>query len=148
MVFKITSRDQGWSTYASQKGTYAGAYSWLEVELWRKPESTDFSSSTEAASTEPVKIDTCLLQRNLHAISQWTDHEIVWDWKEDELPDDNLEKWEEGHTDSWHRGGKMKNGKFVRELRGGDEIRVVMRAMYAGWRCMVKKGEVECFWAV
>jgi len=80
-----------------------------------------------------------LLQQNLHAEREFKDHTIVWDWMdyEDEDADKYYEKW--GHN---------RNGEFVRGLRGGDEIRVVMNCRYPGWSCEVDKCEVKMFWAV
>ncbi|KAK6355259.1 hypothetical protein TWF696_004374 [Orbilia brochopaga] len=98
-------------------------------------------------------IGTYLLQRNKHAAPPET-RVIEWDYQTDELPDDDDAKWEdgtineEGQRDRWHRDGRMANGAFVRELKGGDEVRVVMRARYPGWSCSVEKCEVECWWAV
>ncbi|KAF3901585.1 hypothetical protein ABW21_db0203308 [Orbilia brochopaga] len=72
----------------------------------------------------------------------------------DELDDTDDEKWEpgtlhaDGGRDHWHRDGRIANGAFVRMLKGGDEVRVVMKARYPGWSCDVENCEVECFWAV
>ncbi|KAF3937172.1 hypothetical protein ABW19_dt0201353 [Dactylella cylindrospora] len=173
LVFKIRSKDQGWSSYPRDKGTYRGSWSWLEVELWRKFDSTGSTDTSGESSTgnqqqeqqqqQPLpqlseeekkqnpgmyRVTTCLLQRNKHAVSDYTDHEIVWDWKVDELDDEVEEKWEPGCVDTWQKGGRIDNGKFVRELRGGDELRVVMRALFPGWRCSVESCEIECWWAV
>lgn len=159
LVFRTSSRDQGWSSYSEHHGTYIGAWSWLDVELWRDvPEGglKDDEGVTEGEGEHAkkvvkdgkYKVGTWLLQRNKHAVRQSTDHEIIWDWKEDELDDLAEEKWEEGETGGWFKGGKIRNGKFVRELKGGDEIRVTINCLYPGWRCTIEKCEIECFWAI
>ncbi|KAK6359374.1 hypothetical protein TWF696_000534 [Orbilia brochopaga] len=102
------------------------------------------------------KVGTWLLQRNVVASHGATEHEIVWDWKIDEPPDEDMGKWEDGVRDQhgwtgigrWHKDGRMANGQFVRELQPGDEVRVVMRTLYAGWRCVVESCEIECWWTV
>ncbi|KAK6537884.1 hypothetical protein TWF694_010782 [Orbilia ellipsospora] len=193
LVFKISSKDQGWSSYGRDHGTYRGAWSWLEVELWRggekpKPrpktgpamlaedveadaggeekneeeeevkEESEDSDEEERLEAEmnngKYEVGSWLLQRNKHAVWDHTHHEVVWDWKEDELEDENDMKWEDdtlkedGGRDRWQRGGKQANGELIRMLEGGDEIRVIMKARYPGWRCEVQSCEIECFWAI
>ncbi|KAF3285484.1 hypothetical protein TWF970_010533 [Orbilia oligospora] len=97
-------------------------------------------------------------RRNKHAESDETDYEIVWRWDEDKLGEDHADKWEDGVVDengeikdaaAWEKGGRHeRNGEFVRELKGGDEIRVIIKARFPGWRCEVERCEVECWWAV
>ncbi|KAF3902234.1 hypothetical protein AA313_de0200705 [Arthrobotrys entomopaga] len=196
LVFRMASRDQGWSSFRGDQGTYRGTWSWTEVELWRvgeKPKPLPLSESGPAMLEEDIEaepktqtqtdasgeereeeeeevieeseeeremnkgkymVGSWLLQRNKHAESEPTHHEVVWDWKEDELDDDDDLKWEDntireyGGREYWQRGGKLANGAFIRQLEGGDEIRVVMKARYPGWRCEVHSCQIECFWAL
>ncbi|KAF3922016.1 hypothetical protein ABW20_dc0105907 [Dactylellina cionopaga] len=172
MAFKLSSRDQGWSSWPD-KGTYKGSHTWVDVELWRRNEGeveakgekkekkTEGEDEDEDEQTKLERLNrgkhlvgTWLLQRNIHAVPDPTEHEIVWDWKKDELDDEDDEKWEpgtlndDGKRERWQKGGRIENGKFIRELKGGDEIRVVLKARYPGWMCKVESCEVECWWAV
>jgi len=184
LVFKVKSRDQGWSSNAG-RGTFVGSYSWLEVELWRrkvaKPESgtegqsssdTQTRMTTESVTTEPelstIQHDETndhetdhddenhgyerlgepeLLQRNRHADRNFGEYEIVWDWQKDQLSDSDPEKWE-ANGEGWYKDGHYQNGAFVRKLRGGDEIRIILASQFPGWACRVASCEVELFWAV
>ncbi|KAK6362637.1 hypothetical protein TWF730_000092 [Orbilia blumenaviensis] len=105
---------------------------------------------------DKYKIGTWILQRNVHAKREFTSHEIIWDSRIDEpsvhkvpLPERDLTyrdevKWN-GIVRFW-RNGHVANGRFVRELKPGDEIRVVMRAMFPAWSCIVEKCNIECWW--
>ncbi|KAK6528357.1 hypothetical protein TWF281_009600 [Arthrobotrys megalospora] len=95
------------------------------------------------------KVGTWLLQRDMNPSFLSPGYEVVWDWRHDELPDSDPNKWELGvGTGRWHKGGKVANGAFVRELREGDELRVVMRALENRVRCSVYGCEIECWWAI
>ncbi|EPS43876.1 hypothetical protein H072_2060 [Dactylellina haptotyla CBS 200.50] len=179
LVFKVRSKDQGWSSYSEHYGSYRGCWSWLDVEVWRGGDAVDPVSDehhneeaqeeidedyqgSSGGEGEPAEVNNAgkhklgdwLLQRNKHAFSDHIDHEIVWDWREDGLPDDDDDKWEpdsinaEGNREQWDKDGRRANGELVRELRGGDEIRVIIKARYGGWRCEIESCKVECFWAV
>ncbi|EWC43490.1 hypothetical protein DRE_07522 [Drechslerella stenobrocha 248] len=170
VVFSLSSHDQGWSSWPGDNGSFRGAWSWFDVELWRDKPAVATSTATTAAATtsgdggggggaednkqEKELVGTWLLQRNRHATRTSEDHVITWDWRTDELDDDDDDKWEpktlrnSGHRDRWHRDGRIANGAFVRELRGGDEIRVIMKARYPGWSCTVDRCKIELFWAV
>ncbi|RVD80171.1 uncharacterized protein DFL_008077 [Arthrobotrys flagrans] len=105
---------------------------------------------------DKYKVGTWILQRNVHAKPEFTDHEIVWDSRVDEPSVDNVPlqerdlqyrdevKWN-GIVRFWENG-HVANGQFARELKPGDEIRVVMRAMFPAWSCIVEKCKIECWW--
>ncbi|KAK6361208.1 hypothetical protein TWF730_004951 [Orbilia blumenaviensis] len=149
VVFKIKGCDQGWSSYGSEYGTFRGCWSWVDVEVWRKKED---------GSGGEYKVLESLLQRNRHAKGDAEEYEIVWRWDQDKLLDCHEGKWEDGVLDAngeirdgaaWEKGGRHeRNGEFVRELRGGDELRVIIKARFPGWRCTVERCEVVCSWAV
>ncbi|KAF3910517.1 hypothetical protein ABW21_db0200245 [Orbilia brochopaga] len=110
----------------------------------------------EVIPQRQYKVGTWLLQRNRTPLWGSTAHEIVWDCKVDEPSDEGMEKWEDrvrsqhgwSGIGRWHKDGRMANGQFVRELQPGDEVRVVMRTLYAGWWCVVESCEIECWWTV
>ncbi|KAF3198731.1 hypothetical protein TWF106_004474 [Orbilia oligospora] len=157
LVFRFKSYDQGWSSYGSFYGSFKGCWSWLDVEVWRKRE---VNEEKQEGDDEKGMYRVCesLLQRNKHAESDETEYEIVWRWDEDKLGEDHADKWEDGVVDengeirdaaAWEKGGRHeRNGEFVRQLKGGDEIRVIIKARFPGWRCTIERCEVECWWAV
>ncbi|RVD87725.1 uncharacterized protein DFL_001938 [Arthrobotrys flagrans] len=156
LVFRFKSYDQGWSSFGSLYGSFRGCWSWLDVEVWRKREAHE---KIEEGDDERgmYKVSESLLQRNRHAECDKTEYEVVWRWDEDKLKESDEDKWEDGVVDddgeirdgAWERGGRHeRNGEFVRELKGGDEVRVFIKAIYPGWRCTVERMEVECWWAV
>ncbi|KAK6501994.1 hypothetical protein TWF481_009812 [Arthrobotrys musiformis] len=109
-----------------------------------------------AAKPDYYKVGCWVLQRNVCAKSENTDHEIVWDAAVDG-PGPELEKWgndeykdENGRpmATGWVENGRVANSTFVKELREGDEVRVVMMAYFGGWSCTAEHCEVECWWAV
>lgn len=154
IVFRFKSNDQGWSSQSGHYGTYRVCWSWLDVEIWRKREG---SPQKEDGEDGMYRVLESLLQRNKHAESDAIEYEISWRWDQDKLGNDDAEKWEPGVVNelgemtegAWEKGGHHeRNGEFVRELRGGDEVRVLIKALYPGWRCTVERCEIECWWAV
>lgn len=69
VVYTFRSRDQGWSSYPTQHGTYEGSFTWFEAGLTR-PISTDVIESERndqlqlKAAKERTRYE---LQRNRHA---------------------------------------------------------------------------------
>ncbi|KAK6351548.1 hypothetical protein TWF718_004707 [Orbilia javanica] len=156
LAFRFKSRDQGWSSAGRFNGTFKACWSWLDVEVWRKREEGE-QRGADDDEKGMYKVTESLLQRNRHAESDMGEYEIVWRWDEDKLKEDDEMKWEDPTINSdgeategaWERGGRHeRNGEFVRELKGGDEIRVFIKALFSGWRCDIKNCEVECWWAV
>ncbi|KAK6523813.1 hypothetical protein TWF281_001781 [Arthrobotrys megalospora] len=103
------------------------------------------------------KVGTWILKRNLSSrIFRFTDSTVVWDARIDG-PGPDVEKWgsKYGYKDErgkpmgfiWIGHGAVENGGFVRELREGDEVRVVLRA-YDYHVCSVQNCEIECWWTI
>ncbi|KAF3180096.1 hypothetical protein TWF751_011659 [Orbilia oligospora] len=113
-------------------------------------------SQRREEDADKYKVGTWILQRNVHAKPEFTDHEVVWDSRIDEpsvekapLQERDLRYRDEAKWDGIVRfweNGHVANGQFVRELKPGDEIRVVMRAMFPAWHCIVEKCNIECWW--
>ncbi|KAK6519830.1 hypothetical protein TWF506_000125 [Arthrobotrys conoides] len=109
------------------------------------------------AKWEYYKVGSWVLQRNVCAKLASTEHEIVWDAAVDG-PGPDVELWgsENGYKDEngqpmatgWLENGRVNNSTFVKELREGDEVRVMMQAHFGGWSCTAVECEVECWWAV
>ncbi|KAF3162707.1 hypothetical protein TWF106_007902 [Orbilia oligospora] len=134
IVFRLRCRDQGWSSHPEIEMTYQWGRSRIDVEIWRKRE------TGAGGGDEMYKVGESLLQRNKVALADVLEYEVSWRWDQDK-PEDEF-----GNVDLV--GRHEKNGQFVRELRGGDEIRIFMKAFYRGWECRIEKCEVECFWAI
>ncbi|KAF3277663.1 hypothetical protein TWF970_004920 [Orbilia oligospora] len=98
--------------------------------------------------------------RNRHVMKTWEDYTVTWDVNEFELDDKVAAKWEEGFSEKgnndpqvakkekWHKGGWSPNGQFVRNLKPGDELRIMMKASTRepGWKCEVMKCDVRAIW--
>ncbi|KAK6536958.1 hypothetical protein TWF281_001165 [Arthrobotrys megalospora] len=154
IVFRFKSNDQGWSSNSRDYGTYRASWSWLDVEVWRKREEGPPKDGDEGGMFRVLE---SLLQRNKHAESDAVEYEISWRWDQDKLGENDEGKWEPGVVNelgettegAWEKGGHHeRNGEFVRELKGGDEVRVLIKALYPGWRCTVEQCAIECWWAV
>ncbi|KAK6500806.1 hypothetical protein TWF506_003569 [Arthrobotrys conoides] len=144
IAFRLRCRDQGWSSHPEVEGTYHWGRSRIDVEIWRKcepgVERGDGGGEEEGAGGGIYKVCESLLQRNKVAVKDVLEYDVSWRWDEDKPEDD---------TDEVDEIGRHKrNGQFVRELRGGDEIRIVLKAFYSWWECRMLRCEVECWWAI
>ncbi|KAK6529785.1 hypothetical protein TWF281_008944 [Arthrobotrys megalospora] len=172
LTFILRSRDQGWSGSYEDHDTFKGTWSWFDVELWRptkgpKPAGRDIHLAGDSWEADPKKlfikdkkymVGSWLLQRNRHAKKPWSDYVVTWDVNKFELDDRTSAKWEEGLSvqglednaiakkERWYKGGWSPNGQFVRDLKPGDELRVVMKSRYGGWKCEAQKCEVRGIW--
>ena len=160
LVFNIKSRDQGWSSFPADHGTYSGSYSWIEVELWRRESksSSDNTSSDDnhnnndndnnAQGGEYKQIgEPEIVQRNKHACRQFLEHEVVWSWDTEDPADEEGECWEPDRP-GWWKNGHHQNPKFVRKLRGGDKLKVYIASRFGGWVCRAASCSIRVFWAI
>ncbi|KAK6345536.1 hypothetical protein TWF718_007448 [Orbilia javanica] len=139
LVFRLRCRDQGWSSHPEIDGTYQWGRSRIDVEIWRKREGMEGSSDGNGEGGM-YKVAESLVQRNKVAVTQELEYEVAWRWDEDKPLDD---------TDIVDMIGRHeKNGEFVRELKGGDELRIFIKAFYPGWECNLSRCEIECLWAI
>ncbi|KAK6354329.1 hypothetical protein TWF730_008736 [Orbilia blumenaviensis] len=174
LTFVLRSRDQGWSSSYDDWGTFKGAWSWFDVELWRpakgpKPTGRDIhlagnswelDASKLVVKDKKYMVGSWLLQRNKHAGRMWEDFVVTWDVNVFELDDRLSAKWEVGLSvqggldnavakmERWYKGGWSPNGQFIRDLKPEDELRIVMKTSesHQGWRCEVQKCEVRAIW--
>ncbi|KAK6360275.1 hypothetical protein TWF730_006423 [Orbilia blumenaviensis] len=117
-----------------------------------------------------------LLQKMQYCYNYASDfYTVTWDWREDKLDEDtirDLARFRDQHVGVWryylngsngppeHSKPKpsgpwytmdeqVANGAFIRELREGDEIAVVMRALKDGHtQCSIYSCSIECWWAL
>lgn len=92
-----------------------GEVAWQTIVI---PETIKGEGDAETVITEKKVWE---LQRNVHAASEPKEHEIIWNYSDDDK--DEIVEDEEANT------GAGKGGDFVRLLRPGDRIRVTARAM-------------------
>lgn len=127
LKFVVASKDQGWSDYSIFHDSYEGSWSWLEGgvrrnctdEKLRSLERSGRSGYFAGAAEDDVarlKIVT-----NLHAVSRWTVHKVIWD----------------------ATNKNMKVCDLIDGLKGGDRIEVSMWAQYPGWQNFVSFVRIE-----
>ena len=121
VIFTFRSKDQGWSSFPNQRGTYEGSWTWFEAGLTR-PVSSDPSDALYAeqlqikVAKERVRYE---LQRNRHAGSEPEVYRIEFDV---------------GH-------------ELLRSIKAGDSIVLWARALYPGWENRVYDASIEV-WCV
>jgi len=142
--FIVESRDQGWSSYPQDHGTYRGSWTWFEAGI------RGFDASNvgdQATLLEPVDCQhrnalddehksVCLqdvtrykygskrIVTNVHAGRDFRQHVVYWDL--------------------YHEDGDVRT--MVQELGGGHRIEVSAHARFPGWSSYVKSVaiEIEC----
>lgn len=70
-VFTITSKDQGWSSYPQDHGTYANSWTWFEAMVldW-----------TESSPEIPAR----RICTNVHAGRDYKTHQVTWCWNSED----------------------------------------------------------------
>lgn len=94
---------------------------------------------TDATLEHPPQPHGMVLQKNLTAVREMQDREIVWRWDDDEQPE---------MLEAMGRGSETGNGDFVRSLQIGDVVTVWARARFPGWANLVEELRVDMYWAV
>lgn len=144
VVFSIESRDQGWSSYPEDYGTYRGSWTWFEarkgdssileidehgseLEGEREGEQQDLHPDNDAREpAEPLwQAQGREIVRNIHAGKKWHRHII---------------SWTANNNDD-------ENGEWVQELKRGDVIVLSAHARFPGWANMVRSAEIAVYTA-
>ena len=76
---RITSHDQGWSSYPHSHGTYDGSWTWFEAEI----RSSDGDEETATCARR-------FLCRNVHAGVQDETHTVTWRYDAEDAEERNL----------------------------------------------------------
>ena len=129
VVFTVTSRDQGWSSYPDDHGTERNSFSWFEVtvragigESWVTGEELeDGDSRGEEVERSPGKAAIT----NVHAGREWRTKAVTWSVYGD---NDDERKW-------------------VNDLSRGQLIDLRIWAKYPGWQNRAKYGRIEVYFA-
>ncbi|TID24228.1 hypothetical protein E2P81_ATG02531 [Venturia nashicola] len=136
VVFTIESRDQGWSSYPDEHGTYTGSWTWFEAQkgdpsiLEEEEVASDGQQQDQHADNDardpaelPLRPEGREIVRNIHAGKSWHKHVISW------AADD------EDH------------GEWVREIRRGEVIILSAHARFPGWANRVKSAKITVYTA-
>jgi len=142
--FITESRDQGWSSYPEDHGTYRGSWTWFETGI----RGLDASNTEDQATLlQPVdcqhrnaldvehrqlcmqdvtryKYGSRSIATNIHAGVDFAKHVVEWD--------------------GYHEDDDVR--RMVKELKGGHRIEVSAHAKFPGWCNYVKfvTIEIEC----
>ncbi|KIX00347.1 uncharacterized protein Z518_10486 [Rhinocladiella mackenziei CBS 650.93] len=110
IIFKTVSHDQGYSNDdATLRGTYEQSFTWFEASVIT-PSARD-------------RVPRRHLQSNLHAISDFREHEICWNLEEAEV---SLKRW-------------------LRAIKPGDTVQIVPKARHQAWRNYVAAASITVF---
>ncbi len=121
VVYTFRSRDQGWSSYPNQHGTYEGSFTWFEASLTR-PIGTDL---IEAERHVQLQVKTAKertryeLQRNRHA----------------------------GRDPENYRHELELDHKLLQHAEEGDSVLLWARATFPGWENRLFNASIEV-WCV
>ncbi|TDZ35950.1 hypothetical protein C8035_v008375 [Colletotrichum spinosum] len=88
--------------------------------------------------------DNLKIQCNKTATREWAEHEVVWSWEDDILPD----SLDADRLEEVGRGRGTGTGRFVRNLKLGDVVTVWGKARFGGWANYVESVKVEIYWAI
>ena len=113
LVFTFESKDQGWSGYPRDHGTYSNTWSWFEAGVRPEGKSTTYTGTTSKTNDDAYK--RFHLQRNRHAGQNIESYRI-------ELGQDH---------------------KLIRDLGPGDAIDLLACAQYPGWQNQVHSASIE-----
>lgn len=121
IVYSFTSKDQGWSSYPEQHGTFEGSCTFLEAGLTRF-EVKD-AGGEELARQQSLRVEKeserYELHRNRHA----------------------------GREPEEYRIGLGEDHELLRRVQDGDRFALWARAQYPGWENVVYGAKIE-LWCV
>ena len=121
IVSTTTSKDQGWSD-SPGKGTYAGSFTWFDIGHQRVG----------------AQVKTLNLATNIHAGKTLKTHTMIWteNGRVNERNDLLVHTGRRHHFDV---------ADWIRELRPGDRIVIVPKALYQGWTNKVARVELTVY---
>lgn len=119
------SRDQGWSDYLDQHGTYEGSWTWFELGVRPIAEQNQVSGSADEGNLiigrEGDTVRRTLVTRNIHARRKWKTHVVVWDVANE----------------------TEEIRKLIWGAKAGDVIELSVWARYPGWENFLKFARIE-----
>ncbi|KAH7905153.1 hypothetical protein BJ138DRAFT_1165272 [Hygrophoropsis aurantiaca] len=176
IVFKLWSKDQGWSGEHDNHGTYRGSYTWFDAGI----ETPKFDNITlNDPISWPVHLiahpsDSSRLSSSDSKSEPSSSFEFITDNQTPFLPPPttlqrniHAKKSVHNHTVVWHyldcveegsadaieagergQGWKSLDGTFVRGMKVGDCVTLWMRARFPEWVMRVSKATIDIYWAV
>ncbi|QDS73669.1 hypothetical protein FKW77_002689 [Venturia effusa] len=141
VVFAVESRDQGWSSYPDDHGTYRGSWTWFEARRIdssaleagegqgrREDEEEEQELHPENDARDPAEISSRVegreILRNIHAGKNWHRHVI-----------------------SWAADDEGEDGEWVRGLKRGDAIILSAHARFPAWTNRVRNAKIAVYTA-
>jgi len=143
--FVMVSKDQGWSSYPVDHGTYRGSWTWFEAGVrGLDPSNTEDQATIHKpfqrlySMPEPEQQKLCIanpefykygskpIVTNIHAGKDWKTHIV---------------EWVANHEDEDVQ-------KIFKELRGGHRIEISAHARFSGWCNHIKLVVIEVEYAV
>ena len=129
VLFHVSSRDQGWSSFPEQRGTCDG-YSWIEAAFNIDENAESSVSESELANTyNPILFShKSTIQRNIHAGQSYEDGYFTFD--EDSIFVKKI-------------NSLFKKSFFkTHENKININFSLLMRSEFPGWRCNVRSGSI------
>lgn len=122
LVFTFQSKDQGWSSYPGDRGSFRNSWTWFEARVERS-EGSESALSTRASNDGEDALRnhglSVKLQANRHA-------------------GDELEEYRIEHD---------RSSDLVQNLQPGDRVVLSAHAQFAGWVNFVNKAAIE-IWCI
>jgi hypothetical protein len=128
LCFKITSKDQGWSSYPSEQGTRT-SNTWGEASL-----STGNNTDTDITSDARFHV-----YRNIHAGREFETQTITFDVDSD-LCKAIIQLMKANHNNCNNNTNSDNDGNTPPSLQ------LWLRSMYPGWQQTVSYAEVRMMW--
>ena len=113
LVFTFESKDQGWSGYRGDHGTYNNTWSWFEAGVRSKDKDSTYADTASESTHDSYK--RFHLQRNRHA----------------------------GRDTESYRIELEKESEIIRGLKPGDVIDLLACAQYPAWQNQVYSAGIE-----
>ena len=119
--FILRSKDQGWSSYPNDRGTFRNSWTWFEARIERPPvESPEQSQEQDRANnTSQICVHSCRVQTNRHAGSDLEEYTVEYG----------------------------PSSELLHLIQEGDRIILSAHAQYGGWVNVVDHASIE-LWCV
>lgn len=140
IIFTFCSRDQGWSSYTSDYGTYENSWTWFTMAIVKeKPPSSeserDTKDHTQHPTTHPSPPEIENTASELNTSSHVEQHHHLQRNRHASL------------TEETYRIEIEAGDERLRSLDVGDVLELLACAQFGGWENRVKEASME-IWAV
>ncbi|TBU22569.1 hypothetical protein BD311DRAFT_770167 [Dichomitus squalens] len=157
VTWLVKGHDQGWGGEAP--GMYSPAYSWYEACIFRRVHSAEEKSQKDINLERLYRFyrDAEMMERKVLAPAGWSlvrnGDSCVWRLQSNRIAKGEFER----HTFVWTADGVSEGAEdhgagagegFVKSLRAGDKVGILMRASYPGWSNSVNEAGIEIAYEV